>query len=109
MQFFSINNRSVRVQSFLVLLISFYIICLSNDDVLPVVDRTPHVGDAIIAAAGVNSAVEVTDADLAAITALNLREKELTTLKSGNFSGMSRLTSLNLYDNELSELPANIF
>ena len=40
--------------------------------ITPVSDRTPGVRDAIVAAAGVNSATDVTEAHLAAITSLDL-------------------------------------
>ena len=78
-------------------------------DVTPVSDRTAEVRDAIVSAVGVNSADEVTEAHLAAITALNLRDKGITELKSGDFSGLTGLTNLNLHDNELNSLPDDIF
>ena len=65
--------------------------------------------DAIVSAAGVNSADDVTDAHLTAITALDLRGKGITELKSGDFSGLTGLTNLNLFNNELSSLPDGIF
>ncbi len=82
---------------------------LSYADITSVSDRTEEVRDAIIAALGVNTADEVRETHLAAITALNLRDKGITVLKTGDFSGMTGLTSLNLYDNELSSLPDGIF
>ncbi len=94
-------------------LISFFLILglqvTSSAEITPVVDRTTQVRDAIVAAASVNSASDVTETQLAAITSLNLRSKGITALKSGDFSGMTGLTSLNLYNNELSSLPDGIF
>ena len=78
-----------------------------TDEVLD--DRTPQVRDAIVAAAGVNSASEVTAAHLAAITTLRLDEKRITALKTSDFDGLTALTILDLSDNYLSRLPEGIF
>ena len=82
---------------------------MSYADITPVSDRTSQVRDAIITAAGVNTAADVTDTHLAAITSLNLRNAGITELQSGDFSGLTGLTDLNLYGNELSSLPDGIF
>ena len=74
----------------------------------PVSDRTPQVRDAIVAAAGV-PANEVTEAHLAAITSLGLGDKNITSLKAGDFDGLNNLIGLYLYGNKLSTLPSNIF
>ncbi len=77
---------------------------------VPVVDRTPEVRDAIVAAVpNVSNAVEVTKAHVAAIRDLNLRNLGIIALKTGDFSGMTALTSLNLFNNQLSSLPSDIF
>ena len=81
-----------------------------TDDILAVSDRTSQVSDAIVAAvSGVTDAANVTETHLAAITSLNLRNKSITALNSGDFSGMTGLTNLNLYGNQLSSLPDGIF
>ena len=84
------------------------------DGSTPVSQRTPQVRDAIVAAVpGVNSANDVTEAHLAAITDLNLtsllRDDKVTTLKIGDFDGLTNLTQLNLGFNELRTLPSGIF
>ncbi len=77
---------------------------------LPVSQRTTQVRDAIVAAVpNITDAADVTDTHLAAITVLNLRSTGITSLQSGDFSGLTSLTSLNLYGNMLSSLPNNIF
>ena len=74
----------------------------------PVSDRTPQVRDAIAAAAGV-PANQVTEAHLAAIKRLDLRVKNITGLKAGDFDGLNNLLRLNLGYNQLSTLPSDIF
>ncbi len=82
----------------------------SYADITPVSDRTPEVRDAIVAAiSDVDNAADVTEAHLATITGLNLRNKGITELKSGDFSGLTSLTNLNLFNNRLSSLPDTIF
>lgn len=88
-------------------ILSISVIC--SADITQISERTTQVQSAIIAAADVNSAADVTETRLVAITSLNLRSKSITSLKSGDFSGMTGLTSLNLYNNELSSLPDGIF
>ena len=92
------------------LLFVFYFIFMSYAEVTPVADRTPAVRDAIVKAiAGVDAAADVTEAQLASITVLNLRNKDISELKAGDFSGLTGLVNLNLFGNKLSELPAGIF
>ena len=82
----------------------------ANSDVTPVTDRTQAVQDAIVAAVpNIDAAADVTETHLTAITNLNLRNKGITELQSGDFSGLTGLTNLNLYGNELSSLPDGIF
>ncbi len=78
-------------------------------EIMPVRQRTPQVRDAIIRAARVNSAADVTDAHLAAITQLNLISKNITSLKSGDFDGLTAMTWLRLNGNPLTSLPAGVF
>ena len=76
----------------------------------PVSQHTPQVRDAIVRAVpGVNNAADVTETHLAAITSLNLLRDSITTLKAGDFDGLTALTSLDLSDNQLSTLPEGIF
>ncbi len=104
------NNLKFTSLLLLSILIIFGVPVLGYAEIAPVSDRTPQVRDAIVAAVpGVNSADEVTETHLAAITSLNLRSTGIAELKSGDFSGMIGLTSLNLYNNELSILPDGIF
>ena len=73
-------------------------------------DRTLEVRDAIVAAVpGVNSANDVTEAHLKTITRLDLNDKSITSLKAGDFNGLSSLRTLYLNDNQLTSLPSNLF
>ena len=76
----------------------------------PLSERTQQVRDAIVAAVpGVNTAADVTPEHLAAITYLSLDRKSITTLKSGDFDGLTSLTVLVLSNNPISSLPTDIF
>ena len=75
----------------------------------PVSERTRQVRDAIIAAVGVNSANDVTEAHLAAITSLSLMRRSITALKAGDFDGLTSLTALDLNSNQFTTLPADTF
>ena len=76
----------------------------------PVCDRTTQVRDAIVAAvSGVSDCNDVTEAHLAAITRLDLENKNISFLKDGDFDGMTALYELRLQNNRLQTLPANIF
>ena len=73
-------------------------------------DRTAQVRDAILEMLpDTSDCALVTDMDLGGITRLWLSEKGITTLKSGDFSGLSNLQWLILDNNELSALPEGIF
>ena len=61
--------------------------------------------DAIVAAVpGVNSANNVTAAHLAAITTLKIGSKGITSLKSGDFSGLTGLGQLDLHVNSITDV-----
>ena len=103
-----INQK--HVVSILVILLIALTHLTSYADATPVIERTPQVRDAIVAAVpGINTASDVTETHLAAITALDLRAAGISALKTGDFSGLTGLTNLNLYNNELSSLPNGIF
>ena len=72
----------------------------------PLSERTPQVRDGIVAAAGANSVGDVTATHLAAITSLDLSNKSISSLKAGDFSGLTSLTTLDLEGNSLSDISA---
>ena len=82
-----------------------------TDDDTGFCDRTLQVRDAIVAkVAGISNCGDVTATHLAAITGtLNLTSRGMTSLKLGDFDGLTGLEELDLYSNRLRTLPAGIF
>ena len=73
-------------------------------------DRTQQVRDEIVRiTSGVDHCADVTASHLASVSGLNLAEKRISALKSGDFAGLSNLAYLYLYDNRLSSLDADLF
>ena len=104
------GNQRYAVSIFVTILIVLGMYNTGYADITPVSERTPQVRDAIVVAVpGVNSAADVTEAHLAAITQLFLSNKGITSLKSGDFDGLTALTWLSLAHNEISSLPSDIF
>ena len=71
--------------------------------------RTPVVIELLLRITGVAGCAAVTDDRLAAVSVMNLREKNITSLRSGDFAGLSRMEWLALRGNRLSALPPDIF
>ena len=72
----------------------------------PIIHRTQQVQDAITGILGVDAADAVTEAHLAGITRLDLSYAGITSLKSGDFSGLTALTRLDLQHNSISDISA---
>ena len=74
---------------------------------LNICDRTAAVMDAILSRiAATNNCSEVTSTQLAGITGtLDLSTQNISSLKAGDFDGLTSLTQLDLGENELSTLP----
>ena len=72
--------------------------------------RTAQVREAIVAAvAGVSACADVTDPHLAEITSLDLSNRNISSLQSGDFAGLSALQTLRLTGNQLTVLPDGVF
>ena len=84
---------------------------LADTTIVAVCDRTSQVRDAIVAAVDdITDCNDVTTAHLAAITELSISRASVTSLKSGDFSGLSSLETLNIsYNSGLTSLPSDIF
>ncbi len=107
-----LRSKIVKVNKMLsIVLLCVFVFCfMSYAEITPVADRTPAVRDAVVKAIeGVDTAADVTDAQLASVTVLDLRNKEISELKAGDFSGLTGLVNLNLYGNKLASLPTGIF
>ena len=74
-----------------------------------VCDRTQQVRDAIVAATDAEACGNVTALQLRDVVRLDLSDKSITSLKSGDFDGLHGLDVLDLSDNSLVSLPAGIF
>ena len=72
-------------------------------------DRTETVKTAIVSAAPVDSCGDVTAAHLADVTELDLSESSISTLKAGDFDGLTALRKLDLSGNSLASLPDGVF
>ena len=73
-------------------------------------DRTQQVQDEILnRLSAVSDCAAVTVADLALVTVLVLESKSITSLKAGDFDGLTAVTNITLYDNQLGALPGNLF
>ena len=99
------DNKRYILSIFLTILMVFCTHISGYADITPVKDRTPQIRDAIVAAVpGVNAADDVTAAHLAAITTLNPAFRGITSLKSGDFNGLTALTHLNLSGNPIGDI-----
>ena len=93
----------------------------ARDNSAGICDRTEQVRDNIIGllnaqdlgSLGIEDCSEVTDEQLTRIRFLDLAGGgtggKITSLKSGDFEGLSGMSELNLEDNSLSELPEGVF
>ena len=74
-----------------------------------VCDRTPQVRNELVEKSPVSQCSQVTSGHLAGMTGLDFEDAGITSLKSGDFAGLTSLMSLNLARNSLTDLPPNIF
>ena len=74
-----------------------------------VCDRTPQVRDELVDLSLVSQCSQVTSEHLAGMTRLVLESTGITSLKSGDFAGLTSLVNLNLSLNSLTDLPPNVF
>ena len=74
-----------------------------------VCDRTPQVRDELVEVTGASGCGAVTDAQLASVTRLDISDSAINELREDDFSGLTSLQILLLYNNSLTELPEEIF
>ena len=87
-----------------------YTLVVTRDGVAGVCDRTAQIVDAIVERVDrVEKCADVTEEDLAGIRYLSLLNEEISTLRTGDFTGLTELATLDLSRNLLTALPADIF
>ena len=74
-----------------------------------VCDRTPQVRDKLVDVSPVSQCSQVTSGHLAGMTKLDFEDSGITSLKSGDFSGLTSLMRLSLARNSLTDLPPTSF
>ncbi len=74
-----------------------------------VCDRTAGVRDALVEEAGAGTCDQVTGADLDGIESFDLGGAGITSLREGDFSGLTQVETITLVSNQLGTLPAGIF
>ena len=74
-----------------------------------VCDRTAEVRDAVVAATGAGACGSVTALQLRDVVSLDLSNKSIASLNSGDFDGLYALDVLDMSDNSLMSLPAGVF
>ena len=72
-----------------------------------VCDRTEQIKAELVRVSGVSTCTFVTNRMLAAISSLDLSNKSIETLMTGDFEGLTSLSFLNLSSNEIETLTAN--
>ena len=76
----------------------------------PVCGRTPVVVHTILSAVGVARCDEVTPSQLEGITRLDFEQRQsIAALQSGDFAGLTELTTLEMWGSNLQSLPSGIF
>src|SRR5258708_4791645 len=95
---------------YLVTFLSLYALnsSASNNAILPVCERTAQIHDFVVAQLG-KPCEEIGSQDLAQLKVLRVPKSGITTLKAGDFSGMTQLDVLNLKRNDITALPRGIF
>ena len=72
-------------------------------------DRTSQVRDKLLELTGVAGCGNVTSTHLEGVTSLIVSQSSISSLKAGDFSGLTKLTHLKLDNNSLTSLPTGIF
>lgn len=105
------NTLKVKIASEDGTATQIYTLVVTRDGAGDVCGRTAQVRDAIMAAvSGVDACTEVTKEHLRAITRINsLSAQNISTLKSGDFAGMTSLRFLSMTNNQLNSLPDGLF
>ena len=87
------------------------VVAVADDEASGICGRTQQVRAAIVdRVSGITDCADITATHLGNITGtLRLSGARITTLQAGDFAGLTALTSLSLWINQLSSLPAGVF
>ena len=87
------------------------VVAVTDDEAMGICDRTQQVRAAIVdKVSGITDCANITAMHLENITgSLGLGNKGITTLQAGDFAGLTALTTLQLFNNQLGRLPAGVF
>ncbi len=101
------------IKSLIHVALVFSFFAYGTQDILPVCERTPQVQEAIVKKFREKVSTDIdcklADTLLDQILELSLYDQGLTSLKVGDFSGLTDLRGLVLTENKLSVLPQNVF
>ena len=87
-----------------------YEIVVTRGSATGVCARTEQVRDEIVdTVSGVDACEDVTEAQLAGITQLDLISANISSLRTGDFAGLTGLEILYIFNNRLKSLPTGIF
>ena len=88
-----------------------YTVTVTREAQTGICDRSRKVRDAILSKlTNVDACSAVTDEHLAGITGeIDLSEKDISSVRAADFSGLSGLNQLDLSQNDLTSLPAGVF
>ena len=96
------SARALAAAALLALFGGLALLATAQAQTTGICDRTQQVQDEILRQL---SAVS----DCAAVTELSLEDKSITSLKAGDFDGLTAVWKINLNFNQLGALPANLF
>ena len=104
------SARALAAAALLALFGGLALLATAQAQTTGICDRTQQVQDEILRQlSAVSDCAAVTVADLATVTELSLEDKSITSLKAGDFDGLTAVWKINLNFNQLGALPANLF
>ena len=105
------NSISITVTATDEVTTQTYTVTVTRDESAGVCGRTQQVRDELVRLAGAGDCASVTADNLAAITTLDLDNKDIASLQASDFAGLTSLVYLRLRNNQLSldSFPGGLF
>ena len=105
------NSISITVTATDEVTTQTYTVTVTRDESAGVCGRTQQVRDELVRLAGAGDCASVTADNLAAITNLDLENKDIASLQASDFAGLTSLVYLRLRNNQLSldSFPGGLF